>query len=123
MTTLKITVDNDSTRYKKQIDEGIIDASTPMLSINPNSGQVDAVTSATARYYASRGLTTTMINGHSVDITYLHIKEWIDCIRTGETPSDNIERAFEEGVACMMAQKSYIEKRRVDWDPVNRKIV
>ena len=78
---------------------------------------------ARAKYYAGRGLTTTMINGHPVDITHLHIKEWIDCIRNGGTPSCNIERAFEEGVTTLMAHKSYVEKRRVEWDAVNRKIV
>ena len=31
--------------------------------------------------------------------------------------------AFEEGVTCLMAQKSYLEKRQVRWDPVTRKIV
>ena len=51
------------------------------------------------------------------------VKEWIDCIRNGRTPSANIERAFEEGVTILMAHKSYIEKRRVEWDPVGRKIV
>ena len=121
--SLKITVVNDSTRYRKQIEKGIIDASTPMISINPNSGQVDAVTSATAKYYSSRGLTTTNINGRQIDVTHLHIKEWIDCIRNGGTPSDNIDRAFEEGVTCLMAHKSYIEKRRVEWDPIKRKII
>ena len=53
----------------------------------------------------------------------LHIKEWIDCIRNGGTPSANIERAFEEGMTIMMAHRSYVEKRRTEWDPVNRKIV
>jgi predicted dehydrogenase len=120
---ISITADGDSTRYKKQIDAGFIDPSSPMVSFNPNSGKIDAVTSATEKYYAARGLTTTRINGRQVDVTYLHIKEWIDCIRNGKPTSANIERAFEEGVACCMAQKSYIEKRRVEWDPVNRKIV
>ncbi len=120
---IAITADGDSTRYKKQIESGLIDPSTPMVSFNPNSGKIDAVTSATEKYYASRGLTTTTINGVQVDITYLHIKEWIDCIRSGKTPSANVERAFEEGVACLMAHKSYVEKRRMEWDPVNRKIV
>ena len=120
---ISITADSDSIRYKKQIEAGLIDPSSPMVSFNPTSGKVDAVTSATAKYYSGRGLTTTMINGHQVDVTHLHIKEWIDCIRSGETPSANIERAFEEGVACLMAHKSYIEKRRVVWDPDNRKIV
>ena len=120
---ISITADGDSTRYKKQIESGLIDPSSPMVSFNPNSGKIDAVTSATEKYYAARGLTTTTINGIQVDITYLHIKEWIDCIRSGNPTSANIERAFEEGVACLMAHKSYVEKRRTEWDPVARKIV
>jgi predicted dehydrogenase len=120
---ISITADSDSTRYKKQIEAGLIDPAVPMVSFNPNRGSIDAVTSATEKYYAARGLTTTTINGVQVDVTYLHIKEWIDCIRSGKTPSANIEKAFEEGVACLMAHKSYVEKRRTEWDPVNRKIV
>jgi predicted dehydrogenase len=121
--SLHITADYESTRYKKQIEAGLIDTDSPMISIQPGSGQIDAVSSATEKYYASRGLTTTNINGQSVDVTHLHMKEWINCIRNGGLPSANIERAFEEGVTCLMAQKSYLEKRQVSWDPVNRRIV
>jgi predicted dehydrogenase len=120
---ISITADSESTRYKKQIESGLIDPSGPMVSFNPNRGSIDAVTSATEKYYAARGLTTTTINGIKVDVTYLHIKEWIDCIRNGKTPSADIEKALEEGVACLMAHKSYVEKRRTEWDPVNRRIV
>lgn len=120
---INIKADGESPRYKKQIDAGLIDPSTPMISFNPSSGRIDAVTSATEKYYASRGLTTTSINGRQVDITHLHIREWINCIRNGGTPSANIEMAYQEGVACLMAHKAYVEKRRVEWDPVNRKIV
>ena len=121
--SLNITVDSDSTRYRKMIDQGTIDTSAPMISVQPGSGKVDAVSSATQRYYASRGLTTTNINGQVVNITHLHIKEWLNCIRNGGIPSCNIEMAFEEGVACLMAHKSYIEKRRVEWDPIKKAIV
>lgn len=121
--SLNITVDNDSTRYKKMIEEGTIDTSTPIISLQPGSSKVDAVSSATQRYYSSRGLTTTNVNGKVIDTTHLHIKEWLNCIRNGGTPSCNIERAFEEGVACLMAHKSYIEKRRVTWDPVKKIIM
>ena len=122
--SLSITADWDSTRYAEQIKKGIIDTDGPMISISPGSGgDVDAITSATEKYYASRGLTTTNINGRRVDVTHLHIKEWLECIRNGKQTSCNIEMAFEEGVACVMANKSYLEKRRVEWDPVNRKIV
>lgn len=122
--SLNITADWDSTQYREQLDKGIIDIKAPMITVQPGSGgDVDAVTSATEKYYASRGLTTTNINGRSVDVTHLHIKEWIDCIRHGGETSCNIERAFEEGIACLMANKSYLEKRRTEWDPVNRRIV
>jgi len=63
------------------------------------------------------------MNGHQIDTTYLHIREWLDCIRNGGVTSANIERAFEEGMTCVMATKSYTEKRRVEWDPINRKII
>lgn len=105
------------------IEAGTIDVTAPMIAIQPGSNKVDAVASATARYYASRGLDSTNIGGRSVDITHLHIKEWLDCIRFGGVPSANIERAFEEGIACIMANKAYLEKRRVEWDPAAKRIV
>ncbi len=121
--SIDITADSQSLRYKKQIDSGLIDPTVPMISFNPTSGKIDAVTSATEKYYAARGLTSTVINGREVDITHLHIKEWIDCIRNGEIPSSNMEMAYEEGITSLMAHKSYLEHRRVEWDPVSKKIV
>ncbi len=121
--SISITADAESIRYKKQIEAGLIDQSGPMVSFNPTLGKIDAVSSATEKYFAARGLTTTTINGRAIDVTHLHIKEWIDCIRKGGTPSANIERAFEEGIACLMAHRSYLEHRRIEWDPVNKKIV
>jgi hypothetical protein len=120
---ISITADGDSTRYKKQIEAGFIDPSSPMVSFNPNLGKIDAVTSATEKYYAARGLTTTNINGRQIDVTYLHIREWINCIRNGGIPSANIEMAFQEGMTCLMAHRAYVDKRCVEWDPVNKKIV
>jgi predicted dehydrogenase len=121
--SLKITADNESSRFNKQKEEGIIPESGPMLYIKPGIGKVDAVTSATAQYYADRGLDKTFMNGREVDIVHLHIREWLNCIRYGGIPSANIERAFEEGITCLMAHKSYVERRRVEWDPVTRRMV
>jgi len=115
--SLSITADRDSTRYKNQIASGDIDPTHPMLSSGP---QTDGVTSATARYFASRGL---IANGDGTDLTYLHVKEWIDCIRNGEVPSANIDRAFDEGITCIMAKQAYLEKRTITWDNEKRKIV
>ena len=121
--TLKVMVDNDSTRFKEHIKEGLIDSSDPMLTFAPGAGDIDGTSGATEKYYASRGLTNTYINGQQIDVTHLHLKEWLDCIRTGGTPSGDIEKAFEEGITVLMAHKSYIEKRRVEWDPILGKII
>jgi predicted dehydrogenase len=121
--TIRVTVDRDSEKYKKAIQSGIIDTDSPMISFNPGAEQIDAVSSASTKYYASRGLTTTTVNGRPVDVTHLHLREWLKCIRNGGTTSANIEMAYQEGVACLMAHKSYIEKRQVVWDEVNKKII
>ena len=49
--------------------------------------------------------------------------EWLECIREGGQPSCNIERGFEEAITCHMATRSYLEGRKVYWDPVKRRIV
>ncbi|MFC2087413.1 Gfo/Idh/MocA family oxidoreductase [Bacteroidota bacterium] len=121
--SVTIQADSYSERYAEMIKQDLIDPSKPMIYISPGSGEVDAVTSATEEYYASRGLISTKINGHNIDLTYLHIKEWIDCIRYGGETMSNIDYAFEEAVTCQMALKSYLEKRPVKWDPVKRRIV
>uniref|UniRef100_UPI0035656E3F Gfo/Idh/MocA family protein n=1 Tax=Mariniphaga sediminis TaxID=1628158 RepID=UPI0035656E3F len=121
--SLSVTPDGDSTRYADKIEEGLIDPTSPMLAYGPQARNIDGVSSATEKYYVSRGLADTSINGSRVSTTHLHVKEWIDCIRHGGTPSGNIEMAFEEGITVQMAHKSYMERRRVDWDPVKHKIV
>lgn len=120
---LKIMVDRDSTRFKKKITDGIIDTSLPLFSYRQGSEGIDAVTSATEKYYASRGLIYTYKGGKRIDIAHLHIKEWLDCIRNGGILSSDIDKGFEDTITCHMATKSYREKRRVEWDPVKKRIV
>ena len=57
--TLTIKVDSDSTRYKKKIEEGIIQPDVPFYNYIPGSDDVDAITSATELYFAQRGLLYT----------------------------------------------------------------
>jgi hypothetical protein len=69
------------------------------------------------------GLSYTYHAGKRVDTSHLHLKEWLDCIRHGGTPSCPIDKGFEVTIACHMATKSFLEKRRVEWDPVLKRIV
>jgi predicted dehydrogenase len=121
--TLEVTVDKDSIQYKNKIKNGLIVKDAPFYTYPEKAIQVDGVSSATEQYYAERGLIDTKVQGKSMDITHLHIKEWIDVIRNGGTTGCNIEKAFEDTVAVLMVHRSYVENRKVEWDPDNRRIV
>jgi predicted dehydrogenase len=121
--TVQVTADQYSTRYGDQIAADLVDPSRPMFTYNPKSGGVDAVTSATAAYFAQRGLLYTYRDGKMVNSYHLHIKEWIDAIRGNATISCGIEEGFQEAITCHMATRAYREDRKVHWDPVARRIV
>lgn len=105
------------------LEEGLVKTDRPMLTYQSGFKGVDAVTTPTQEYFASRGLLFTYRGGKRVSTYYLHLREWLNCIRFGGTPSCNIDRGIEEAITCHMATKSYVEGRRVFWDPIQRKIV
>jgi predicted dehydrogenase len=120
---VRIKVDKNSTRFRDGIRAGLIDTSFPIISFNPNLGKVDAITSASEKYYADRGLMSTTVNGVPIDVTHLHLREWLTCIRKNSVPSCNIDKAYQVGITCLMAHKSYMEKRQVYWDSTKRRMV
>ncbi len=119
---LKIYADSGSTKYKEKIRKGIIDPSVPIFSYTPGMKKVDAITSPTEQYFAGRGLLYTYRGGKRVDTTHLHIKDWLDAIRTGSQPSCNIDRGFEEAMTAHMGTIAYRENRKVFWD-VDKQII
>jgi len=121
--SLTVTADHSSTRYEEKIDGGMIDPDRPMFTYRPGFKGIDAVTSATEQYFASRGLLYTYRGGRRISAYHLLIAEWLDVIRNGGETSCNIERGFEEAITCHMATRAYQEGRKVEWDPVRRRIV
>ena len=119
---ISIYADPSSTKYKEKIKNSIIDPKVPIYSFIPGAKSVDAVTSATALYFAERGLLNTYRDGKAVDTTHLHLKEWIECIRTGKTPSCNIDQGFEEAITAHMGTLAYKQNKKVFWDAENEKI-
>ena len=120
--TLSVTADYDSRRYREKIRGGVIDPSQPMFTYRPGFKGIDAVTSATEQYFASRGLLFTYRGGRRLSPYHLMIKEWLDVIRDGGTTSCNVDRGFEEAITCHMATRAYQLGRKVEWDPVARRI-
>ena len=121
--TLNILADSQSTKYRDRIESGIIDPSSPIIRYKPGQKDVDALTSATSKYFADRGLMFTYRDGRRIDSTNLHIHEWLNAIRNGGDTSCNIDRGFEEAITAHMATESYHKGRRVYWDPTKNVII
>jgi len=121
----RITVyaDPQSTKYAALIKEQRIEAGAPIYQYDPAVNGTDAVTSATAKYFANKGLLWTYRDGKRVDSTFLHLREWLSCIRNGGTPSCSIKEGFEEAISAHMAGLSYKLGRRINWDPVTQTII
>ncbi len=120
---LRVIADSGSTRYHDLIEQEIVDPARPLLTYRPGFKGIDAVTTATEEYFASRGLLYTYQAGRRVSTHWLHIKDWLDTIRYGGEPSCNIDRGFEEAITCHMATKSYRLGRKVEWDAERQVIV
>jgi predicted dehydrogenase len=61
-----------------------------------------------------------------VDVTPIerpdHFLNWLQCMRTGETPHASIDAGFQHAVAVLMAVMSYETGRRATYDQKKRKI-
>ena len=107
--------DSESTRYKDRLESGIISTQYPIYTYSPGSKQIDGITSATSRYFANKGLLYTYREGKRVDPTHLHVKDWLDAIRSGGQTKCDIEQALHEAVACHMATESYLQGKQMEW--------
>ncbi len=120
---MSVFADPESQRYKEKIENGIINTDLPMFTYSPGSKGLDAVTSATEQYFAGRGLLYTYRDGKRIDTTHLHIKEWLDAIRTDGITSCGLEMGRQEAVTAHMGTLSYHLGRKVEWDAENNTII
>ena len=51
-----------------------------------------------------------------------HFLNWLQCMRSGETPHASIDAGFQHAVAVLMAVMSYDSGRKTTYDPAKRKI-
>ncbi|ULB33922.1 MULTISPECIES: Gfo/Idh/MocA family protein [Proteiniphilum] len=119
--TLTVTVDPRSEQYSDKIDKGIIKPGEPFYSYIPGQS-VDAVSTATEKYFAERGLLFSFISGKRYNTTFLHLKEWLDCIRNGKQPSCGIDQGFEEAITAHMGTRAYLEGRTMYWNKEKEEI-
>lgn len=120
--SLTVTLDPQSEKYKEKIEQGIVKPGEPFYSYVPGK-DVDALTSATELYFAERGLLYSYVDGKRFNTTHLHLKEWLECIRTGKQTSCNIEQGFQEAITAHMGTRAYLEGRTMYWDAEKELIV
>jgi len=113
---LKFSVEPRSDMYQPYIEKEEIAPNQPISLTQDFQAQVDAISSATEKYFASRGLLYTSQNGQLVDTAHLHLADWLHGVRTGAAVSCGIDEAFEEGITAMMTTIAYRQQRVVKWD-------
>lgn len=121
--SLSIFADRGLTRFKDEIDCGVMQGGSAIYNYDPTANEVDGISSATTQYFADKGLLWTYRDGKRVDSTHLHLREWLSCIRNGSTPSCDIKAGFEEAITSHMAGLSYKLGRRIDWDKTKEQLV
>jgi predicted dehydrogenase len=114
---IKIFKDDYSERYKNNS----MDSSEPLYLYN-GGGEVDAVSSATARAYIKGGYGATYIDGKVIDASFLHVKEWLDAIRNQTKTSCDIDEGFAEAVTFNLGNLAYVNNKKVFWDGVTEKV-
>jgi len=120
---LRIFTDRGSSKFADLIEAGTLQPDIPAFEYDPAAEGVDGVSSATEAYFANKGLLWTYRDGKRVDPTFLHLREWLSCIRNGGKPSCGIDEGFEEAITAHMAGLSYKLGRRIDWDPLTEELV
>ena len=113
--SLTVTIDPRSEQYRDRIDEGAIKTGEPFYHYVPGQ-DIDAVTSATELYFAERGLLYSYVGGRRYNTTHLHLREWLECIRTSKEPSCGIDEGFQEAITAHMGTRAYLEGRTMYWD-------
>ncbi|MBI9071796.1 MAG: Gfo/Idh/MocA family oxidoreductase [Melioribacteraceae bacterium] len=120
---VNVIPNGDSTRYANKIKSGLITPDKSLYKYPSGGAQIDGITSASQKYYAERGLINTISEGKKLDVTHLHVKDWLDVIRNGGKTGCGIEKAFQNTVSVIMVHKSYVEKRTVEWNPEKQRII
>lgn len=113
--SLNVIIDAASEKYKDKINQGLIKPGEPFYRY-ASGKSIDAITSATEMYFAERGLLFSYVEGKRYNTTFLHLREWLECIRQGLKPSCGIEEAFDEAITAHMGTRAFLEKRTVYWD-------
>lgn len=122
---VNVFVDRNSPQYQEKIKKGEIKLIDPLVAYQTGKGEkMEAVTSPTERWTIAKGLLYTYTpEGGVVNATYLHLKEWIECMRMRHPASCNEDVGFEEAITAHMSTLSFKRGRKIRWDAARERAI
>jgi len=118
---INVFVDKYSKKYQKKVRYGEIRFLNPMLAYQK---QIEEITSATEKWTIDTGLLYTFTPEEPMaDTTMLHLKNFFDCMRSRKQTDCNEDIGFCEAITAHMATQSYLQGRKIVWDPIRKEIV
>ena len=120
---LDVYPDLFSTKYEKQLRNGKIKHTQPMISIKDKAAARQLAAEPSQLWLAGRGATMTTRGGGEYDTTRLHWENFVDCVRSREEPAGSFRSSFSSTIASHMSTLAYRERREVRWDAEKRKVV
>ncbi len=65
----------------------------------------------------------TELTGQTKTAPNAHMQNFLDCIRSGQTPNCPFDVGFRVSIACRMTVESYLQRRTVKWDAAREELV
>jgi hypothetical protein len=65
----------------------------------------------------------TVVEAASEELTFSHVKNFLECMRTRKLPNGDVLVGHRSAQASHLGNISYVERRRIDFDPVREEIL
>jgi predicted dehydrogenase len=74
-------------------------------------------------YPLGRNVKPTVVEGVKYDFTLDHVKNFLECVRTRNKPNGDVLIGHRSAQASHLGNIAYVQKRRIDFDPVREEIL
>jgi len=111
---VEVYADRESERNREKIQGGQIQLDRPIVS---------ELVAGTVRGGNDSFVRSVSASGQTADVTYLHLKNWIEAIRHHRPAACNEDVGLREALTTHMGVLAYQWGCRVRWDPKRQKIV
>jgi predicted dehydrogenase len=74
-------------------------------------------------YPLGRGVEPTVVKADPQDLTIDHVNDFLACVRSRKLPNGDVMIGHRSAVASHLGNISYVEKRRLNFDPVREQIM